>query len=154
MLAAAVSPVPPDKKDRVSEQTIDSNNTFSSKLDISQTSTTFMHFLGELQIFHWRKHTQATCSKSLILLKKKKQFMLRIEKNYLRGCQYCPINHTHTHTLNPAHSNTFPHHSKPTQAQKPCKIIPVHAGTNKRTQEAQRPVSQPPLKEMQECILL
>lgn len=52
----------------------------------------------------------------------------------------------HTQILNPALSNT--HTSKPTQALKP-----VHAGTNKKTQEAHTPVSKDPPKEMQESTV-
>ena len=79
-----------------------------------------MHFLAALQIFHWQIQTCAiTCS---VYLKR-----LPIQKNHLRGCYHCPITppHTHTHTQANTESCTFQHtfsqHSKPTQAQKPCK---------------------------------
>lgn len=61
--------------------------------------------------------------------------------------------HTHTHTESCTFQHIFLQHNKPTQAQNPCKTIPIHAGTNKRTIGAHRPVSQDPPKEMQESTV-
>lgn len=105
-----------------------------------------------------------------------KGIRLYIQKTHLRGCCHCLINHTrarthadtytrrcadkhsytqtHIHSHPPTHSNTRSRSTaSPLKHQKPCKTIPVHAGTNKRTQEAYRPISQNPPEEMQECSL-
>lgn len=81
-----------------------------------------MHVPVGLHICHTHTHTlnnQAADSKELL------QEMLSL-LNQL---------HTDKQKLNSTHSNTHSH-NKPTQAPKPCKSSPVHAGTNKKAQRA------------------